>query len=462
MRRLNPRWVDLIGGVLALTAPLPSAQAANEPTVALVFKGPQSALELSLRQRIDQLFTTGERSQDRELRSRWGSTSVIGFNAARLSQIEPALRWAEEHDVHVVLAAEVQKVRRKSRRRRAPRLQITAVAVAGRRWLGSEAFALRQRGSRRQKRWVVKDLRAIDEFFKRAVKEAGKNPDAAPATAVAALPSPSAAKAPHAPTTQSPSSVATAKTPAPLERVAWTHAERLLVVEAYGLTHARSFEYVDNITRNLREYGSGLSFGVGTRAVVYPLTFRQRSGTTRRLGWTAAYAQDFGLNPSVADAPDVVLSHQWREWLTGPVVAWDFRSVLLAASLTYGRYEATFEIPPGFANGDELPGVSYENLKIELSGRWELSSLSIFGSAAYTFARRGGDVGDRLFPNSAFGGIFLRGGVARHVWQGVEVFAAARYDHFFYDLRPQRGDVYLAGGALDLHFTAEIGMAYAY
>ncbi|MEO0812528.1 MAG: hypothetical protein AAFY60_06670, partial [Myxococcota bacterium] len=247
-----------------------------------------------------------------------------------------------------------------------------------------------------------------------------------------------------------------------IKRARWTRAGRTLNVEAYGLVHGRSFQYFDTLTRNLREFDSGLSFGAGARGEIYPLILKRKSGTTRRIGLVGGYAQDFGIQPSVADVPDVTLEHAWREWFAGAAVAWDFKNILIRAQATYGEYSATFTATEEFAAAAELPSVSYQNLGLGLFGRYEMSNLSLLAETQYFFIRSAGRVGNELFPNAAVGGLRVRGGISAPLFSGVEIFAAGVYDHFFYDMRPGRGDEFLAGGALDLQFTGELGMSYAY
>ncbi|MEM6733037.1 MAG: hypothetical protein AAF658_15880, partial [Myxococcota bacterium] len=115
-----------------------------------------------------------------------------------------------------------------------------------------------------------------------------------------------------------------------------------------------------------------------------------------------------------------------------------------------------------FPDANQLPGVSYQNIELGLSGRYELEEFSAFADLSYAFIRRAGNVGDDLFPNAAVGGLRVRAGVAYPLFWSVEVFGAGGYDRFFYDLRPQRGDEFIAGGALDQQFSGELGFSYAY
>ncbi|MEO1174474.1 MAG: hypothetical protein AAFX94_20830, partial [Myxococcota bacterium] len=215
-------------------------------------------------------------------------------------------------------------------------------------------------------------------------------------------------------------------------------------------------------TRNLREFDSGISYGAGVRGAFYPVSFERGNGTTRRLGLIGGYAQDFGINPTVADAPDVSLTHTWSDWFAGAVFAWDFKYVLTHTYITYGVYAAEFNSPPEFDSPEELPSVRYETLTVGIGFRRELPEMAFFADGQYMFIRDGGRVGDGLFPNSAMGGLRARGGFAYPLFKTVEAFAALQYDHFFYDLQPQRGDEFLAGGALDVHATFEVGFNYAY
>ncbi|MEL6547300.1 MAG: hypothetical protein AAFQ82_21935 [Myxococcota bacterium] len=362
------RWV--LGMALFASPVVASAQ----PTAGLVFPGnTRAAIEKQVGEALLDSFLVAPSATQSQMKSYWKKPAVGRLSARNLNMIQPVLEVADASGVAVVIAADVE-MRGKRRRARPFRVALVAIRVADGSIVGKEKLKIRMRGRGRKRKLTI-DSRALGTFFKRTAKIIEQS---APAKTDSDTVADANAGKDLTPTFEDTSPKASVKTVIPrIKRARWTRAGRTLNVEAYGLVHGRSFQYFDTLTRNLREFDSGLSFGAGARGEIYPLILKRKSGTTRRIGLVGGYAQDFGIQPSVADAPDVTLEHAWREWFAGAAVAWDFKNILIRAQATYGEYSATFTATEEFAAAAELPSVSYQNLGLGLFGRYEMSNLSL-------------------------------------------------------------------------------------
>lgn len=460
------------GLTVALALAVPSAAWAQS-TAALVFRGDAPQLEAQVADALLEVFLAAPSATQAQLTRNWEGPPLARLSERTVERLKRVLEIADASGVDVIIAAEVEK---KGKRRRAKpvRLRLAAIRVDDGRVLLDGQARIGGRGRRRG----GLDTPAVVRFLRRAADRmesgATESSEVAPAAEAPAAPaeddgaSPAPPPLPATPDEPAPAVSEAAPTaeirasvPA-IRRERWTRADRTLEVETFGLVHGRSFRYYDTVTRNLREFDSGVSYGVGARIEVYPLSVERRSGTTRRIGLVGGYARDFGIQPTVADAPGVRLEHTWTDWFAGAGVAWDFSTILLRSQLTFGENRSRFTAPEDFAARRELPSARYQTLSVALDARYETSFVSYLAGAQYSFIRQAGRVGDALFPNAAVGGLRVRAGVSAPLYSSVEVFAAGVYDHFFYDMRSQRGDEFLAGGALDLQLTGELGVGYAF
>lgn len=245
-------------------------------------------------------------------------------------------------------------------------------------------------------------------------------------------------------------------------RFDWTHADRIVHVRAYGQLRSRFFDYIDVLTSNLREYNSGIIPAAGVRAEVYPLRLTGPGGGVRRLGIEGAFTAGLEQKITVPDAPSAQLNHSWNDWWAAAVFRWDFQRLLLKASGGFGMFTARFGNTRGFEFAEQLPSVRYQNLRFALAARYEFEALSIEAEAAYFYVARGGYVSTNMFPRASVGGVQGRLGISRQLWFGFETFATVEYTHYYYDMRPRRGDEFIAGGAIDAFPAFELGVGYVF
>ena len=263
--------------------------------------------------------------------------------------------------------------------------------------------------------------------------------------------------------TQKPTVKSAGKNGAPAKMTwpAWSHAERIAHVRTFSQIRGRVFDYYDVLSRNLRELRTGASAAFGGHLEVYPLEIERASGSRQRFGLEAEMAHDLGQTLRLADAPDTNAQLTWQQWRVGPAVRFDYARILIKVTGSYGRYSSVVA-RPGDAGAPALPSVVYPHFRLALGARHEMQWLAFEGELAYRFIGAARGVGTELFPDAAVGGIHAHVGASRRLFWGLEAYAAVNYDHFYYDLRPEPGDRYLAGGALDLHFSGEVGLGWVY
>ncbi|MEM6731830.1 MAG: hypothetical protein AAF658_09750, partial [Myxococcota bacterium] len=340
--------------LLAASVLVVPVQAAAQPNTGLVYLGRSNAVQAEVENAMKDAFLLAPSATNAELTRNWGKQSGVRLKQRALAQKGVVFDLADASGVDLIIVADIEMKGRR-RRQKPVRLHLAAVRVDNKQLLVTERLSLRVRGRSRRRTVSVSKPQAIRAFFARAIRIFEGKDDVAPTVASnddvstdteEPSPPPTQASAGSTPTTSETVGQPGLRQRIPnISRQDWTRAGRVASIEAFGLARGRSFTYTDTLSQNLREFESGVSFGAGFRAEVYPLIFERESGTTRRVGLVGGYAQDFGIAPSVADVPDVSLTHTWSDWFAGAAVAWDFNAILVKATLTFGQYDATFAAP---------------------------------------------------------------------------------------------------------------------
>jgi hypothetical protein len=243
-------------------------------------------------------------------------------------------------------------------------------------------------------------------------------------------------------------------TPAPPRARDRTRAGSMAVLGAALQGGSRHFAYVDRLTPTLRPYALFIAPLVAISGEIYPFTTASIR-VVNGLGATASYARAFGLSSEESGGTRVSTSWQsfalaLRERL--PIgSAW-----ILGIDMGYGDTSFAFADPIQAAA--QLPSVHYKVLRGGLDGRYHQGDLSVRAGAGYLDVLSTGDFA-ALFPRASLGGIDASLGVADQIGPGLELSLDVAYTRFFYDLSPQPGDAYVAGGALDEMATIALGIA---
>ncbi len=220
---------------------------------------------------------------------------------------------------------------------------------------------------------------------------------------------------------------------------------------------SRHFSYVDRLTATLRPYDLWLAPMAAVDGELDPFA-RSRSPWLERLGLSADCARAFGV--SSADSAGARVSTTWQTFHVDvrervPVGA----SVMLGAHAGYGGIDFSFDGEVDATS--QLPSVGYRFVRIGADGQARLGGFVLFAEASYLAVQSTGAMGD-LFPRESVGGVEAHAGATRSITRSLDATLDLAYTRFFYDFRPQPGDAYVAGGALDQMAYASAGLAYRY
>ena len=123
---------------------------------------------------------------------------------------------------------------------------------------------------------------------------------------------------------------------------------------------------------------------------------------------------------------------------------------------TYGTWAFVFEgTSPLVA---EVPSVSYKYLRGAVDARFPFNAFSLTAGIGGMYVLNAGEFSDR-FPHASIAGVdgSLVGAYAFLPW--MEARADVNYTRIFSSAKPERGDTYMAGGALDEYFIFRGGVA---
>jgi len=110
----------------------------------------------------------------------------------------------------------------------------------------------------------------------------------------------------------------------------------------------------------------------------------------------------------------------------------------------------------------ELPDVVYRYARGGVEARVALPfRLSLFGGGGYRYVlNQAGPIHDDFFPHLHAQGVDAHAGASCWITTAMEVRVAVDFQRYFYDMRSQDGDLYVAGGAVDQYVTYTVGAAF--
>jgi hypothetical protein len=220
---------------------------------------------------------------------------------------------------------------------------------------------------------------------------------------------------------------------------------------------SRHFAYVDRLTPTLRPYDLFMAPLVAIRADFDPF-FRSRAALLNGLGVTGEYARAFGL--SSADAGGARSSTSWQNFRVDVRDRTRLGDAVFAG-LHAGFGAIDFSFDDALGPQAELPGVAYRFVRAGADGQGALGDLRLYGAASYLVPLSTGAVGD-LFPRTKVGGVEARVGLGRSIARAFDLSLELVYTRFFYTLRPEPGDSFVAGGALDEMACVSLGLTYGF
>jgi hypothetical protein len=235
---------------------------------------------------------------------------------------------------------------------------------------------------------------------------------------------------------------------------------RAFLVAAVGFDlGGRSLSYRDRVTSNLLTYDVLGAPSIGANVEVYPLASSEIQ-IVRDLGITGGYRQAFSLSSRTETGEQV--STGWSRLDVGL----RFRGqvlpnvpLLLGASVGFKREAFTFAGATEIEN--DMPSVTYSCLKFGGDVRVPLGPIAITAAAGYAPVLSAGAVAGRL-RKPTVGAIEAEVGVAVPFGKMFEARIIGNYSRYFYSFKPEFGDIYVAGGALDQLVRGQAAIAFIY
>lgn len=215
---------------------------------------------------------------------------------------------------------------------------------------------------------------------------------------------------------------------------------------------ARHLRYVDGLTSNLRTYDLAAAPLLGVAIESTPLDVR---GV--RAGVVASYARAFRVTSGPTGGDDI--ASQWWRFHVGLRGRLPLGSrVLAGASVVYGGETYGFAMSTLDA---QVPSVAYRFVRPSVDVEVSFGRFGLAGGVGYDLMLSSGAIADR-FPRASVGGVEAWLGPTLSIARAWSVAASMTYRRYFYDLRPEPGDAYVAGGALDEMYGIQGSVRYDY
>jgi hypothetical protein len=240
------------------------------------------------------------------------------------------------------------------------------------------------------------------------------------------------------------------------DKIDFTNA--LGIVELGVDMGARKMTYSDLIAGSLRPYLAPGIVGYGIGGQFYP---GAAAGTpfAKDIGVVFRYAGSLPLESKTRDGTET-LTATWSRtaigvrgrWLAGPKNTGPY----LGLEGTYGTWSFVFEGTSTLVA--EVPTVRYKYVRGAVDARFPFGAFSIMAAAGGMYVLSAGEFTDR-FPHSSIAGVDGTLGGAYSIVPWLEARADANYTRIFSSAKPERGDAYIAGGALDEYFILRGGIA---
>ena len=243
------------------------------------------------------------------------------------------------------------------------------------------------------------------------------------------------------------------------DKVDFTNA--LFVIDIGAEIGARKMAYSDPLVGPLRSYLAPGILGYGFSGQLYP---GASSGMpfAKDIGVVFRYAGSLGFESKTKDGSQKA-SGSWTRSAVG------VRGRFLAGSKSSGPYiglEGTYGTSAFVFEGDapivaEVPSVRYKYARAAIDARFPFNAFSLTIGAGGMYVFSAGEFSDR-FPHATIAGVdgSVMGAYAFLPW--LEARAEANYTRIFSSAKSERGDAYIAGGALDEYFVFRGGVAAAF
>jgi hypothetical protein len=297
---------------------------------------------------------------------------------------------------------------------------------------------------------------APDKSSKRTRGDASTEPPPPPEPAKEEAPPPAAPAAAPAVTVGSESPAQDSAAKKKRDKVDFTNG--LVIVDVGLEAGARKMSYSDPLVGPLRPYLAPGILGYGVSGQFYP---GASTGipVAKDIGVTFRYAGSLAFDSKTKDGSEN-LSGSWSRsavGLRGRVLAGPKSSgPYLGFEGTYATWAFVFEGTSSLVA--EVPSVRYKYLRGAMDARFPFSAFSLTAALGGMYVLSAGEFSDR-FPHATIAGVDGTVTAAYAFLPWLEARAEANYTRFFSSAKPQVGDAYIAGGALDEYFIFHGGVA---
>ncbi len=221
---------------------------------------------------------------------------------------------------------------------------------------------------------------------------------------------------------------------------------------------SRSLAYNDDVWGSLRPYDLGLAPAPGITLETYPGAF-VGGGWMADIGLRVHYERSFGLESE--DAQSNAFPTTYSLLNVGAL----YRLGLgpLSVKTGVGFFAQEFEIDKSsVADPPDIPSVAYNGVDLGLSLGMDLGLLELEAAFKYMVVFDTGEIEKSFFRDATADGYYTALTIAYPLFAGLSADLTVDWTRFAFTFGPEVGDVFVAGGATDDYYGANVGVSYEF
>ncbi|MFO0725079.1 MAG: hypothetical protein U1E65_14965 [Myxococcota bacterium] len=233
----------------------------------------------------------------------------------------------------------------------------------------------------------------------------------------------------------------------------------LVTVEFLGV--GRGFNYTDPITANLRPFNVTFMPSPSFGLALYPLTL---SGSARAaaFGIHGGFATSLGVKSSRVNGPEYPTTYtrfdvgaHYRIFLGDT-----FDSFAVIPKFGFHGSGLSLGAASDGSKETELPSTAYTGLSMGLGLDIPVAGLFHFvGEGNFVLVFSSGDpISAAYFRAGSTSGVTASAGIKVGLSDAFSIVAGVNYQHYAYAFKPNPGDKFVAGGALDQFLAGRLGV----
>ena len=232
----------------------------------------------------------------------------------------------------------------------------------------------------------------------------------------------------------------------------------------------RQLRYNDDLFGFLRDYELQHAKAFGGYVELFPLARALPESVVGRLGVELRHTQMLPFDSTRSDGAEFLTrSHEFIVGVRLRVLRNELRERGFGVSVGLGYAQQRFAILSAIAmantdNRASVPSVFYRAVRLHASGRVPLEAgFFLTGHLGLRIIADAGDIdADVWFPRARRAGIEAGLHLGYVLGRGVELLAGFESRRYFYNLRPEPGDSFIAGGLLDRYVVADARIGFRY